>query len=100
MCSTHYTRYKDTENEVKTVTKPIRIRSYGVELKPNPSAARTNAANATCATVLSFDTINGFIGIGLPDNQDTITAATIMMSRETTRITIHLGIAPQTPSAM
>ncbi len=81
------------------MTKPIRIRSYGVDLKPKPSAASTNAANATCATVLSFDTISGFIGIGLPNNHDTITALTIMMSRETTRMTIQRGTAPQIPSA-
>jgi hypothetical protein len=49
---------------------------------------------------LSFDTIKGFIGIGLPNNHDTITAATIMMSRETTTMTIQRGTAPQIPSAM
>src|SRR6202163_2864602 len=99
MSRNHSTGLSDTENKVKIVTKPIRIRSYGVDLKPNPSAASTNAANATCATVLSFDTINGFIGIGLPTNHDTITAVTIMISRETTRMTIQRGTAPQMPSA-
>ena len=43
-------------------------------MKPKPSEASTSAANATCATVLSFDTISGFIGTGLPNNHDTITA--------------------------
>src|SRR5258707_12443412 len=100
MCRTHATRERDTETKGKTVTKTIRVRAYGVGLKPKSRAASTNAANATCATVLSFDTINGFIGIGLPNNHDTITAVTIMMSRETTRMTIQRGTAPQIPSAM
>ena len=43
--------------------------------------------------------IHIFIGIGLPNNHDTITAVTIMMSRETTRMTIQRGTAPQIPSA-
>src|ERR1700761_2094513 len=98
MWRAHSTRYKDTETNVKIVTKPIRIRSYGAELKPKPTDPRMRAANATCATVFSFDTINGFIGIGLPNNHDTITAPTIMMSRDTTRITIQCGIAPEIPS--
>src|SRR5258707_5779590 len=99
MCRTHATRERDTETKGKTVTKPIRIRSYGVELKPKPSAASTNAANATCATVFSFDTISGFIGIGLPDNHDTITAATIMMSHHNTKITNQRGTQPPIANA-
>ena len=42
--------------------------------------------------------LHGSIGIGLPNNHDTITAVTIMMSRETTRMTIQRGTAPQIPS--
>src|ERR1700752_681478 len=99
MCRTHSTRLADTETKVKTFTKPIRNRSYGEDLNQKPSAASTSAANAPCATVLSLDTIKGFIGIGLPNNHDTITAVTIMMSRETTRMTIQRGTAPQIPSA-
>src|SRR6185437_13734129 len=46
------------------------------------------------------ETIDGFIATGLSNSHDTITAATIMKSRDTTRITIQRGIAPQMPSAM
>ena len=66
---------------------------------PPPSGWYLPAVAGRRAELDSFDTIEGFIGTGLSNNHDTITAATIMMSRETTRITIQRGTAPQMPSA-
>ena len=40
-----------------------------------------------CAAVLTFEIMRGRTGIGLPISQDSMNAPTIMMSRDTTRMT-------------
>ena len=62
-----------------------------------PSDASTRQANAIWAAVLSFDTSKGFTFSGLPISQDSMTAPTIMMSRDTTKMTSQRGIVPAIP---
>ena len=66
--------------------------------KPNPSEASTRPAKAICAAVLIFETISGLAAIGFPSSHASITAPTIMMSRDTTRMTSGRGTAPLMPS--
>src|SRR5205085_10853333 len=61
-------------------------------LNLNPSDASTNSASTICATVLSLETTSGLSAIGLRTSHDSITALTIMMARDTTRMTRHRGM--------
>src|SRR5262249_28094578 len=65
----------------------------------NPRAAMITQASAIWATVLSLETRSGLSAMGLSTSHDKITALTIMMSRETTRMTSQPGMASAMPSA-
>ena len=70
-----------------------------VELDVESRASRARRRQRRiCATVLSLDTSSGLILSGLPISQDKHDAPTIMMSRDTTRMTSQRGITSVMPS--